>query len=131
MIARKPSLHELTSTPFASLRTFRKNGTSAQAAVWTLAHGDRLWVRTTTDTFKAKRLRNDPRAELAICNGSGRSILSDFVSARARILEDEASIAESLKLQQAKYGFQSTLIRGIHKLRGVANKMIVIELTLD
>jgi PPOX class probable F420-dependent enzyme len=129
MISRRPSLHELQSAPFISLRTFRANGTSAQAAVWPLAQGDRLWVRTTASTFKVKRLRNNPRAEVALCNGSGRTILSAFVPMRARVLEDQSSLLQSQALMQAKYGWQATLIRTIHKIRGVANTMVVIELT--
>lgn len=130
MTSRKPSLHELTSAPFVSLRTFREDGSSAQTAVWSMARGDCLWVRTTASTFKVKRLRNNPRAELALCNGSGRTILSEFVGARARVLDDQASVDESKALMQAKYSWQATLIGLIHKLRGIRD-FVVIELSLE
>lgn len=131
MISRTPSLHELASAPYVSLRTFRAAGSSVQVPIWTLAHGDRLWIRSSANTFKVKRLRNDPRAQVALCNGSGKTILSDFVPAHARLLEDDASLAEARALTDRKYGWQSSAIGFVYKYLRGNPKFVVIELALD
>ena len=129
-MSKTPTLHQLANAKYISLRTFRKNGTSVHVPVWPVLHEDRIWVRTTGETFKAKRLRQNPRAEIALCNASGKQILSEFVPAQGRVLDDLASSEAARQLLNAKYGWQSTLIRLIHKYLRGDPQMVVLELTL-
>jgi len=50
---------------YVSLATFRRNGAEVATPVWFAALGARLYVVTSGDSGKVKRLRNTPRARVA------------------------------------------------------------------
>ncbi|MFE9042630.1 PPOX class F420-dependent oxidoreductase [Streptomyces sp. NPDC012421] len=62
---------ELRRGRYLSLTTYRKNGTGVATPVWYAVEGERVYVWTRTDSWKVKRLRNDPRVELAVCDLRG------------------------------------------------------------
>ncbi|MFF4871176.1 PPOX class F420-dependent oxidoreductase [Streptomyces sp. NPDC090109] len=62
---------ELRRGRYVSLTTFRKNGTGVATPVWYAVDGSELYAWTRTDSWKVKRLRNDPRVEAAVCDVRG------------------------------------------------------------
>ncbi|MCX4984450.1 PPOX class F420-dependent oxidoreductase [Streptomyces sp. NBC_00572] len=62
---------ELRRGRYVSLTTYRKNGTGVATPVWYAVDGDELYAWTRTDSWKVKRLRNDPRVEVAVCDLRG------------------------------------------------------------
>ncbi|MFD0150706.1 PPOX class F420-dependent oxidoreductase [Streptomyces sp. NPDC055721] len=62
---------ELRRGRYVSLTTFRKNGTGVATPVWYAVEGSELYAWTRTDSWKVKRLRNDPRVEVAVCDVRG------------------------------------------------------------
>lgn len=123
-----PRLNDLTTARYVLLRTFRSNGSSAQTPVWSVPQGDRLWVWTQANSIKVKRLRADPRCELAPCNATGRVDKGAFAPGRARVIDDPAAAAAAFALVRAKYGWQATVMALVIKhLRGAA-RMTVIEI---
>lgn len=62
---------ELRRGRYVSLTTFRKNGTGVATPVWYAVEGAELYAWTRTDSWKVKRLRNDPRVEVAVCDVRG------------------------------------------------------------
>lgn len=62
---------ELRRGRYVSLTTFRKNGTGVATPVWYAVEGSRLYVWTRSDSWKVKRLRHDPRVEVAVCDVRG------------------------------------------------------------
>ncbi|MGA4975978.1 PPOX class F420-dependent oxidoreductase [Streptomyces cinereoruber] len=62
---------ELRRGRYVSLTTFRKNGTGVATPVWYAVEGSELYAWTRTDSWKVKRLRNDPRVEAAVCDMRG------------------------------------------------------------
>ncbi|WP_030218426.1 PPOX class F420-dependent oxidoreductase [Streptomyces bikiniensis] len=62
---------ELRRGRYVSLTTFRKNGTGVATPVWYAVEGSELYAWTRTDSWKVKRLRNDPRVEAAVCDVRG------------------------------------------------------------
>jgi PPOX class probable F420-dependent enzyme len=92
---------------FINLTTFRKTGVAVSTPVWFAQDGNRLVVTTDASAGKAKRIRNNPRVELAPSDMRGKH-LGDKVQAHARILlGDEAKAAE--KLLKKKYGLQYSM----------------------
>ncbi|MFG3041180.1 MULTISPECIES: PPOX class F420-dependent oxidoreductase [unclassified Streptomyces] len=63
---------ELRRGRYVSLTTYRKDGTPVATPVWYAVEGSELYAWTRTDSWKVKRLRNDPRVVVAVCDVRGR-----------------------------------------------------------
>lgn len=66
------SLQEFARSEYVSLTTYRKNGTPVATPVWAAVDGDELVVWTKSDSWKVKRLRNDSRVLVTVCDVRGR-----------------------------------------------------------
>jgi len=88
----------MADTPFASLQlrkylnieSFRKNGQGVRTPVWFAgepADGapEKLYVYSTADSGKAKRIRNNGRVRVAASDVRGK-LLGEWVEARAEIV---------------------------------------------
>jgi PPOX class probable F420-dependent enzyme len=131
MSARKPSVQELAAARYIALRSFRADGSAADVPVWSLPHGETIWVWTSAHSHKVKRLRREPRAQLAICNANGKRLRSDWVDAHVTIRDDETSVREAFRLVDEKYGWQSTAIQLLNKHVRGNPPMLALELSLD
>ena len=96
----------LASKKYLSLETYRKSGAGVRTAVWFAAApieaGDvKLYVYTTADSGKAKRLRRDNAARIATCDARG-NVTGPWIDARATIVSgDEAE--RGMRLLNRKY----------------------------
>jgi PPOX class probable F420-dependent enzyme len=92
---------------FLNLETFRKSGEGVRTPVWFAASlpGDEaartLYVYSTGDSGKVKRLRNNPRVRVAPCDMRG-GLRGEWVDARAEILQGEEA-AKGMRLLNRKY----------------------------
>ena len=88
----------MSNAPFASLQgrkyinveTFRKTGKGVRTPVWFAGEPaagapEKLYVYSTSDSGKAKRIRNNGRARVAPYNASGKPS-GDWLEARAEIV---------------------------------------------
>ncbi|WP_405900757.1 PPOX class F420-dependent oxidoreductase [Streptomyces sp. NBC_00727] len=67
------SLQDFARSEYVSLTTYRKDGTPVATPVWAAVDGDELLVWTKTDSWKVKRLRNDSRVRVTVCDVRGRT----------------------------------------------------------
>ena len=118
---------DLSKEKYISLTSYKKNGDAVGVPVWLVPEGDRVYVWTNRQSWKAKRLKNDPRCAIAPCDASGKKILGPAMPGTARFVEgdDAARIAAAVR---ARYGFQFHLIAAINFMRGIRD-YAVIELT--
>lgn len=88
------TLQDFARSEYVSLTTYRKDGTSVATPVWAAADGDVLYVWTRSDSWKVKRLRNDPRVLVTVCDVRGR-IAEGATSAEgtARLLDKAGTVA--------------------------------------
>lgn len=94
---------------YLNLETFKKSGDGVKTPVWFAADlsakldsGDaKLYVYTIGVSGKVKRIRNNPRVNVAPCNASGK-VKGDWVPARAEILSG-AEAAHGMQLLNKKY----------------------------
>jgi len=88
---------------FMSLTTFRKNGEPKPTAVWFVQSGDNLIVYTGPESWKVKRIKNNPRIEVSPCERDGKVIGAETAVGTARIMTaDEEKAAK--KMFRSKYG---------------------------
>ncbi|MER5281142.1 PPOX class F420-dependent oxidoreductase [Streptomyces sp. NPDC002809] len=66
------SLQDFARSEYVSLTTYRKDGTPVATPVWAAVDGDELFVWTKSDSWKVKRLRNDSRVRVTVCDVRGR-----------------------------------------------------------
>jgi uncharacterized protein len=91
---------------YLNLETFRKNGTGVSTPVWFAAEpvtGDpqTLYVYSTADSGKAKRIRNHSRVRVAPCDARGNP-RGEWIEARATIVTGEEA-ARGMGLLNQKY----------------------------
>ena len=79
---------------FVNLTTFRKSGRAVSTPVRCGVESGKLYVSTGTKSGKVKRIRNNPRVQIAPCTIRGK-VVGPTVEAMARILSvDEGVLAE-------------------------------------
>jgi uncharacterized protein len=81
---------------YVSLETFKKNGQGVQTPVWFVLYNDALYVYTEAESWKVKRIRNNPRVRVALCTVRGR-VTGPWVDGTASFVEgDERRAADQL-----------------------------------
>lgn len=114
---KTPTLEELATQPTVRLTTFRRDGTPLATAVNLAVDGDRAWFRTWDTSGKAKRLRRDPRVEIAPCTFRGRPT-GVAVAARAHPVDGETAQRARQLIEGKHRVLQGLLVRYGHRLTG-------------
>ncbi|HEU5335679.1 MAG TPA: PPOX class F420-dependent oxidoreductase [Terriglobales bacterium] len=91
----------LAGKRFVSLASFRMSGQPVRTPLWFAEQEGKLYLMTRDDSWKYKRIRNNPRVLIAPCTARGR-ITGPDVEARARILEP-AEFPAARQALQRKY----------------------------
>ena len=60
-----PKLAQFGAQKYISLETFKKNGQGVKTPVWFVLQNDAFYVYTEADSWKVKRIRNNPRVRVA------------------------------------------------------------------
>ncbi|MFI2779618.1 PPOX class F420-dependent oxidoreductase [Streptomyces sp. ALB3] len=103
-------LQEFARSEYVSLTTYRKDGTPVATPVWAAVDGGVLYVWTRSDSWKVKRLRNDSRVRVTVCDVRGR-VAEGAPSAEgtARLL-DAAGTAAVRRTLARKYTWKFWLV---------------------
>jgi uncharacterized protein len=88
MAVQRTGFDALAGHTHALLVTYKRDGTGVPTPVWFARDGDRVYVWTEINAYKAKRVRRDPRALLAPCGPTGAPH-GPPIAARGRVLADE------------------------------------------
>ncbi|MFF0063498.1 PPOX class F420-dependent oxidoreductase [Streptomyces sp. NPDC005279] len=101
---------DFADAKYISVTTFRKDGTGVATPVWFAVDGGEIFFWTRSDSWKVKRLRNNSRVVVTVCDVRGR-IADGAPSAEgaARLL-DEVGVGAVRKLLARKYTWQFWLV---------------------
>ncbi|HJR89751.1 MAG TPA: PPOX class F420-dependent oxidoreductase [Aeromicrobium sp.] len=80
------ALGELASAHYVLLTTYRKDGTPVGTPVWAVSRDGKLYVWTEVDSWKVKRIRNNPAVTVQPCGIRGAP-RGDIRQATARLLD--------------------------------------------
>ena len=111
------SLLPLADARFVSLTTFRRSGEPVSTPVWVGRDGGSLVVLTPADSGKVKRLRHDPRVEIAPCGRFGA--VADGVvpvAGTAKVREHPDDVERARATIRRTYPLESRLVLGIERL---------------
>ena len=90
------SFSHLRSHKYIDLVTFRKNGIGVHTPVWFAGDDDRLYVFSNPKSGKLKRIRNNPRVEIAPCTMRGKA-LGAYVPATGRVAGDRNAARAAIR----------------------------------
>ena len=120
-------LSQFSGRQYLSIESFRKDGRGVRTPVW-FAEGDGVYyVYTLADSYKIKRIRNNPRIRIAPCDARG-GVKGEWVEATATIL-DENGERRAHELLNAKYGLIKRAMDVISKRR--QNKRAAIAIRVN
>jgi PPOX class probable F420-dependent enzyme len=94
---------DLDNAKYVSFTSYKKDGSPVSLPVWVVPFDGGYAFTTDTNSFKVKRIKNDARATLAVCNMKG-TVSSDATRYQgAAVVLDAADIARVAELIKAKY----------------------------
>jgi PPOX class probable F420-dependent enzyme len=94
---------EIGRSRYVNLTTYRKDGTAIATPVWHVVKGDELLVVSDADAWKVKRIRNNSRVVVTVCDFRGKVAPSaPSAEGTARLLDD-ADTETGRKLLARKY----------------------------
>jgi PPOX class probable F420-dependent enzyme len=113
---------------FLNLETFRNNGTGVKTPVWFVEEGEHFYVRTLADSWKVRRILNNPKVKVVPCKAQGQPV-GEWVSASAHQIENP--VLEKAINQQfsQKYGLQKRMFDLMGKIR--RHQMTTLEIKLS
>jgi PPOX class probable F420-dependent enzyme len=129
----------MTSTsaiPFAeakyvNLRSFKRDGSAVDTPVWFATLGDRIVIFTDGTSYKVKRIRRNPKVELARCDARG-GLLGPWLTGQCRIVEGEPDlVARAYDALNAKYGLLMRVLTVFSTIAGRVKRRLILEATLD
>lgn len=117
---------EVAKSEYILLTTFTKDGRPKPTAIWAAPKGDVLVVITGGESWKVKRIRNNPRVTIAECDRGGKP-KGEAVEATAAILDKSANGSTYAAIGK-RYGLVGKAFNLFSKLRGGVDKNVTIEL---
>lgn len=121
------TLTQLGNPQYIALETYKKNGAAVSTPVWVAEEAGKLYVITQDNSWKVKRIRNNPRVRVAKSDSRGK-VQSDWVEATARILDAPTAVEQQGKRLAAKYGLVYHLFMLFMKLTQRKRTSVVIEI---
>ncbi len=126
---------DVDSARYISLTTFTGDGRPKPTPVWITGSDGTYLFYTGATAWKTRRLRNDPRVEVRVCDMRGR--IDDDApvhTGSADVLDDDESIDQAKQAVASKYGWQATLARAADSVRariGRGDTPVAIRIRLD
>jgi PPOX class probable F420-dependent enzyme len=102
---RHTGLSDLRGHKHCLLVTYRKDGRPVAQPVWPAYEGERVYIWTEIQAYKAKRIRNNPAALIAPCTFRGKPVGLP-IAARGRILETDAERRHAHALIRSQWGWK-------------------------
>ncbi|SFQ31964.1 PPOX class probable F420-dependent enzyme, Rv2061 family [Amycolatopsis arida] len=129
--ATVPELAPFARQKTVALTTYRRDGTPGRTPVSIAVDGDRAYVRSFERSLKTRRLRRDPKAEIAPCTGRGGPLPGPAVPAGARLLAG-AEDRNAARMLRRKYPVLHGVVvpLGHRVLRSRTGRTVHFELTV-
>jgi uncharacterized protein len=122
------NLQQFQNQSFLNLETFYKDGRGVKTPVWFVQDGGRLYVRTGADSWKVKRVRNNPQVMIVPSKAQGQPV-GEWMPASAQVVTDVARGKEINQLLNKKYGVQKRFFDLLGKFRKDQIGVLEIEVS--
>jgi len=101
-------LAELSEHKYINLETYRKNGQPVDTPVWFMIDNNLVYVVTSSETGKVKRLRNNPAVRIMPSGFRGEP-KGEWIEGKARFAEGSEA-ERAIQLRKKRYGLQARLV---------------------
>ena len=108
---------------YISIESFKRNGQGVKTPVWFVLHDGAFYVYTEANSWKVKRIRNNPRVRVAACTVRG-AVTGPWVDATASLVEGEERLVAD-RLLDRKY-FLKVIFNVLTKINRHQRAMIKI-----
>jgi hypothetical protein len=108
---------------YLNLESFRKNGQAVRTPLWFAEENGEFFIYTLSDTWKVKRIRNNPQVRIAPCDMRGK-VKGEWVDAEARIL-DAAEAEHGQELLRQKYGWKKKIGELVNRFRKNRTQIVI------
>jgi PPOX class probable F420-dependent enzyme len=116
---------DLDQAKYVSFTTFKKDGTPKALPVWIVAFEGRYAFTTDAESWKVKRLRNNPAVTVEVCDVRGRVKPGTTVHHGTAEALDEAAATRVHAAVKKKYGIVWYILIGPAELwRKVRGKQV-------
>jgi PPOX class probable F420-dependent enzyme len=130
-MATDNALSPLANEQYVNLETFRKNGTTVKTPVWAAPLDGKLVIFCDKESYKVKRVRNNPKLRAAGCNVRG-TVHGDWLEGTGRVIEDDAYIDRIETALEKKYGLLMKMTSFFKRVFGQGRKgRSYLEVTID
>ena len=99
------TFYDLKEATFTALETFKKSGEGVITPTWITGEDGKLYIWTELNSWKVKRIRNNPAVRICASDYSGNP-KGEWFEARARVLESDQARKNARRLFLAKYKLQ-------------------------
>ncbi len=113
---------DLDTAKYVSFVTYKKDGAPVATPVWVVPFDGGYAFTTAPDAFKVKRLRNDARATLTVCDMRGKIPAGAIVHTGAAVLLNDADAQRVDALIGKKYTIGYRMIGVLSFLKKIAGK---------
>lgn len=121
------SIEKLARQRFVALTTFKRNGEGVSTPMWIGRDGTHLFVWTHADSWKVKRVGNDPRITLVPSGRTGKVRAgAQQVTGTAEVLADQRTVDRLEGVIRRKYGIEYRIVTTIERLVARGRKQRVI-----
>ncbi len=112
---------------YINLATFKRDGSTVATPVWFAEIHGQLYAFSERRAGKIKRLRNSPRARVALCDVRGK-LRDEWTEAAAHVVEDPETIDTAFAAIRRKYGWQMRIADVLSTLSGRIKNRAVIRI---
>ena len=114
---------------YISLASYRKNGTLVETPVWAAPLDGKLVVFTLRETYKVKRVQNNPAVRVAKCDVRG-NVLGEWHDGTCHVVTDLEHENRAYAALRKKYGLMMRLGDIASTLTGRIKRRVVLEIAL-
>jgi len=116
---------------YVNLRSFKRDGAAVDTPVWFAVVDDKVVIFTDGTSYKVKRIRRNPKVELARCDVRG-GLKGPWLPGSCRPVESEPElIRRSYAALNEKYGLLMRLGTFFATLAGRVKRRLILEVTMD
>jgi len=109
-------VQDIKNKKYLCLETYRKNNLAVPTPVWFVIHDGKIYVITREETGKIKRLRNNKKIRIALCNFKGK-VTGDWFEGEVKFSSPEDSKI-AMNLRREKYGIMEKIARFASRNKG-------------
>lgn len=113
---------DLDDARYVSFTTYKKNGAPVSLPVWVVPFDGGYAFTTDLNSHKVRRVRNDARATLRVCDVRGRVTDGAVTHTGAAVVLADADIARVTDLVKAKYRIGWVLLGAMELWRKITSK---------